>query len=116
MKLKSFDFPSASSMKPVVILILLVFMIFILVGGIYDIIERPKMTLEIYPSLQSQWLNESVLIAFFLIIGISGGFITFQSRRYAYRPREAKMFLMIGISMLIMAFLGCEIALLSKFF
>jgi ABC-type uncharacterized transport system permease subunit len=51
---------------------------------------------------------------FFLVIGIAGGLLAFRSTRYAYRPREARMFLLIGVTMLFIAFIGCELLLMKK--
>jgi ABC-type uncharacterized transport system permease subunit len=47
-------------------------------------------------------------------MGIAGGYLAYRSTRYAYRPREARMFLLIGLALLIVAFLGSEILLTLK--
>jgi ABC-type uncharacterized transport system permease subunit len=50
----------------------------------------------------------------FLVMGMVGGFLAFRSTRYTYRPREAKMFLLIGLALLVVSFLGTEIILSLK--
>ena len=122
-KLRRIKFPSISSIKPsnsIIVLTILAFLIFILGGGIYDIMEQPLSVLPTpgnpgyYPDIARQFLTESISFIFFLIIGISGGYISFRSTRYAYRPREAKMFLAIGVAMLVIAIIGSELALQTK--
>jgi len=121
-KLRETDFTSVS-LKPstsVIIIITIALSIFILGGGVYDIMEQPMAILPTpgnpgyYPDIAQQFLTESISFIFFLIIGISGGYISFISTRYAYRPREAKMFLAIGVLMLCVALIGSEVALLAK--
>ena len=67
-----------------------------------------------YPDIAHQFLTESILFMFFLVIGISGGYISFKSTRYTYRPREAKMFLAIGVLMMLISIIGSELALQAK--
>lgn len=122
-KLRKMKVPRISAIKPsnsIIILIILALSIFILGGGVYDIMEQPLAVLPTpgnpgyYPDIARQFLTESISFIFFLIIGISGGYIAFRSTRYAYRPREAQMFLAIGIIMLFMAIIGSELALQTK--
>lgn len=122
-KLRRIRFPSISSLKPsnsIIVLIILTLSIFILGGGVYDIMEQPLAVLPTpgnpgyYPDISRQFLTESISFILFLIIGISGGYISFRSTRYAYRPREAKMFLAIGVLMLFIAVIGSELALQTK--
>jgi hypothetical protein len=102
-------------------LLLIGLSIFILGGGIYDIMERPLTVLPtssnpivFYPGMSDQFLNESLIFMLFILMGISGGFLAFRSTRYAYRPRESQMFLLIGLALLIVAFVGTEIVLNLK--
>ena len=122
-KIKELRFPT-SSFKPSVSLIatiLIIVTIFILGGGVYDIMEKPISILPTpsspvfyYQGMSDQTLNESLIFILFLIMGVSGGYISFRSTRHVYRPREAKMFLAIGLTMMIVAFIGCETLLLWK--
>lgn len=106
--------------KSIIMLSIVTLIIFILGGGIYDIMEQPLAVLPTpgnpgyYPGITHQFLTESISFMFFLIIGISGGYISFRSIRYGYRPREAKMFLVIGVLMLFTAVIGSELALQTK--
>ena len=119
-KIKFPRFSSIKSLSSIIVLIILALSIFILGGGVYDIMEQPLAVLPTpgnpgyYPDIARQFLTESISFIFFLIIGISGGYISFRSTRYAYRPREAKMFLAIGVLMLVIAIVGSELALQTK--
>jgi len=113
----TFSRPSLS----LITLVLLTITVFILGGGVYDVLETPLAVLPTpgnpifyYPGLTEQLLNESIIFILFLIMGIAGGYLAYRSTRYAYRPREARMFLLIGLALMIVAFLGSEILLTLK--
>jgi len=123
-RIKEIRLPRMPSLKPLnaIILFLLVSMsIFILGGGVYDIMERPMSILPTpsqpvyyYQGMTDQTMTESLTFMFFLVIGVVGGYVSFRSTRHAYRPREAKMYLLIGVTMLVFAFLGCKALLMAK--
>ena len=79
---------------------------FFLAGGIYDLLEKPVSLLPrssergwtfIYPGgIGGQTLNESILSAILYLIGLSGFYMLFRSTRFAYRPRNAYILLIIG--------------------
>jgi hypothetical protein len=79
---------------------------FFLAGGIYDLLEKPVSLLPrasqqgwtfIYPGgLGGQTLNESLLSAILYLIGLLGLYMLFRSTRFAYRPRNAYILLIIG--------------------
>jgi hypothetical protein len=115
--LKEFRLSRVLQLQPstAVLLVLLIGLsIFILGGGVYDIMERPSHELFFYPGMSDQFLNESLIFMLFLVMGMSGGILAFRSTRYTYRPREAKMVLLIGFALLVVAFLGTEVILSLK--
>jgi hypothetical protein len=79
---------------------------FFLAGGIYDLLEKPVSLLPrasqqgwtfIYPGgLGGQTLNESILSAILYLIGLSGFYMLYRSTRFAYRPRNAYILMIIG--------------------
>ena len=79
---------------------------FFLAGGIYDLLEKPVSLLPrstsqgwtfIYPGgLGAQTLNESILSAILYLLGLSGFYMLYRSTRFAYRPRNAYILLIIG--------------------
>jgi hypothetical protein len=79
---------------------------FFLAGGIYDLLEKPVSLLPtsnqqwtfIYPGgLGNQTLNESLLSAILYLLGLSGFYMLYRSTRFAYRPRNAYILLIVGI-------------------
>jgi hypothetical protein len=77
---------------------------FILAGGVYDILERPISLLPtaggykvlIPGTLGQQTLNESLIAGFLYFLGLGGLYMLLRSTRYAYRPRNAYLLLIVG--------------------
>jgi hypothetical protein len=82
----------------------LMFVGFILAGGVYDILERPISILQtttgvsvvIRGTLGQQTLNESLMAGFLYMLGLGGLYMLLRSTRYAYRPRNAYLLLILG--------------------
>jgi len=103
-------------MKPsttVSAIVVLVFVGFILAGGIYDILEHPISLLPtatgysvlIKGTLGQQTLNESLIAGFLYMLGLAGLYMLLRSTRYAYRPRNAYLLLILGtITVLLVMF------------
>jgi hypothetical protein len=96
---------------------------FLLAGGIYDVLIKPIVAyfaaggqmLVFYPSLTEQFLLESVIIMVFYSMGFAGFLIAYRSTKYAYNPRTAYRFLLVGCVLLIIGLLLIENGLMSKF-
>ncbi len=104
--------------------IVLAVAIFLLGGGVYDILEQSSIPIAIfstsggagsfiflypYPSLNDQFIAESVFIMILYAIGIMGFLITYQSTKYAYKPRQAYIMLLAGLVFIILAYLLLEV-------
>jgi hypothetical protein len=97
----------AARRKPsttVLLIIVIGFVGFVLAGGIYDVLEHP-ITLLPTPSgysvlipgtLGQQTLNESLIIGFLYMFGLGGLYMLLRSTRFAYRPRNAYLLLILG--------------------
>ncbi len=105
--LRIFSIPTARRMKPsttVLLIGVILFVGFILAGGVYDIMERPISLLPtptgysvvIKGTLGQQTLNESMIAAFLYMLGLGGLYMLLRSTRYAYRPRNAYLLLILG--------------------
>jgi len=96
--------------------------IFLLGGGLYDLLEKPLFAIFIqerfigvYPySLNEQLLAESIFVMLVYAMAAGGFLLTYQSTKYAYRPRQAFMFLLIGIVFIIVAYIAVEYAFLAR--
>ena len=95
--------------------------IFLLGGGIYNILVQPQPVgyygrmLFFYPALTEQFLVGSILIMIFGAIGFTGFLIAYRSTKYAYNPRQAYRFLLVGAVLLVLGYVLIEYGLISKF-
>lgn len=126
-KIRFFYAPRLRVLKPplsVIIIALVTVTVFLLGGGVFDFVEKnipmivpgsgEQWTFFIRYSLTGQTLIESLFSMIFYSIGIAGFYLVFRSTRYAYRRRHAWIVLSVGIGMVIMAFIGCEMLLNLK--
>lgn len=97
--------------------------IFLLGGGIYDILEKPLLAIiqsggsivVYYPySLNEQFLVESIIIMIAYAIGTVGLILTYQSTKYVYRPRQAFILLLVGCVLIIISYIFTENSLLAR--
>ena len=119
--------PRLRILKPplfIIIIALVTVTVFLLGGGVFDVVEKNIPTIVPGPNqqwtffvrynLSGQTLTESVFSMIFYAIGIAGFYLMFRSTRYTYRRRQAWIFLSVGICMGILAFIGCETLLNLK--
>jgi hypothetical protein len=104
-----------------VAIILIMFTIFLLAGGVYDLMENPIRVLPTpsnpvfwFTGMSDQTLNESAYFMVFLAIGICGGYIVYRSSSLVYRQREVRMLLIIGVTMMVIATICCEVVMMWK--
>jgi hypothetical protein len=90
-------------------------MILLLGGGVYDIIENPPTLfpgqtswLFYYPSLHDQTITGSLIVMIVYTIGFAGLLLTYQSTKYAYRPRQAYILLLTGLPIILITYFYCE--------
>lgn len=96
--------------------------IFLLGGGIYNIVERPVpigvrggRIITFYPyGINEQLLGESILVMILYGLGAVGLILTYQSTKFAYRPRQAYMLLLIGVSLVAISYIFIELSLRQK--
>jgi len=96
--------------------------IFFLGGGIYDLLEQPAFAVfiqgrmyPVYPySLSEQLLGESMFVMILYGLGTAGLLVTYQSTKYAYRPRQAFMLLLMGALLMIIAYIFVEYAFIAR--
>jgi hypothetical protein len=106
----------------VVAIIVAGFSIFLLGGGIYDILEQPLLGIPMgtrilffYPgSLSEQTILDSMFAMFSYLFGAVGIFAMYQSTKYAYRPRQAFMFLLVGALFFLLAYFLMENLIYAK--
>jgi hypothetical protein len=98
--------------------------IFLLGGGIYDLLIKPIVAIvasggriiTFYPfGLSEQFLLESIVIMIFYALGVAGFLIAYRSTKYVYNPRQAYRFLLVGCALLLIAFILVEQRLIARF-
>ena len=105
----------------IVSIIVIVSAVFLFSGGLYTIIVRPLPAVYygqrfyfIYPELGQQFISDTVISAMLYAIGFIGILAIYQSTKYAYKPRQAYMMLVIGLALLLMAYIFLEDSILIK--
>ena len=97
--------------------------VFLLGGGVYDLLEKPLVAvvqtggriIVFYPyAINEQLLLESIVVMTGYAIGVVGFLLTYQSTKYAYRPRQAYMLLLVGCVLIITAYIFIERSLLAR--
>ncbi len=112
-----------SSIRPssfTITLIVIAYAIFLFGGGLFTIVVPifpPYINnnfLFIYPELASQFISDTVIAATLYVMGFTGLLALYQSTKYAYKPRQAYMTAIIGVSLLFIAYIFLESILLIK--
>jgi hypothetical protein len=95
--------------------------VFLFGGGLYTIILQPLPSAYVngrfyflYPNLSDQFISDTVIAAMLYVIGFIGILAIYQSTKYAYKPRQAYMMLVIGLALLLMAYIFLEDSILIK--
>ena len=112
-----------SSFRPssfTITLIVIAYAIFLFGGGLFTIVVPifpPYINnnfLFIYPELASQFISDTIIAATLYVMGFAGLLALYQSTKYAYKPRQAYMTAIIGVSLLLMAYIFLESILVIK--
>jgi hypothetical protein len=111
-------FSRISTMKPSSVLITIVVLgvaIFLFAGGVYDIINQPLPAVYynsrfyfLYPSLSEQFVFDTVVSGILYVLGFVGLLAIYQSSKHAYNQRQAYMTMIIGATLLLIAYLFIE--------
>jgi hypothetical protein len=117
-------FSRLSTTKPsslVISIIVIAYAIFLFGGGLYTIISSPlpafytgRGFIFLYPELGRQFIADTVISVMLYAIGFAGLLAIYQSTKYAYKPRQAYMMLVIGVALLLLAYIFLEDAILIK--
>jgi len=94
---------------------------FLFGGGLYDIIMRPipayytsSSFMFLYPLLSEQFITDSIVATILYSFGVIGLILIYQSTKYAYKPRQAYMTFLVGIVVLLLAYIYLEAAIRIK--
>jgi hypothetical protein len=111
-------FRKISTAKPsafVISIIVIASAVFLFGGGLYTIIEKPLPSAYVngrfyflYPNLGEQFISDTVISVMLYAIGFIGLLAIYQSTKYVYKPRQAYMMLIIGVTLLLLAYIFLE--------
>ena len=117
-------FSRLSTTKPsslVISIVVIAYAVFLFGGGLYTIISSPlpafytgRGFIFLYPELGRQFIADTVIAVMLYAIGFAGLLAIYQSTKYAYKPRQAYMMLVIGVALLLLAYIFLEDAILIK--
>jgi len=90
--------------------------LFFMGGGVYDLLVKPIVAyispsgevLAFYPALNDQFILGSLIVMIIYALGVTGFLIAYRSTKYAYNPRQAYRFLLIGCAMILIAYFFVE--------
>jgi NO-binding membrane sensor protein with MHYT domain len=104
-------------------LITLAFAVFLFGGGLWAIINyatiQPAVYAQgkfyfLYPGLGNQFVSDTVIAVALYAMGFIGLLAIYQSTKYVYKPRQAYMTLIVGVTLLLLAYLFLENAIYIK--
>jgi hypothetical protein len=104
--------------------VLIAFSVFLLGGGIYNVLEKPLVAIVLSGgrplfympgSLNQQLIAESIYIMILYTISILGFLFVYRSTKYVYKPRQAFMLLLLGSIFVIVAYIAIETLFLARF-
>jgi hypothetical protein len=95
--------------------------IFLLGGGLYDLTVKPFPAIYsggrfilVDPRLSEQFITDSVVAIILYSIGVVGLLAIYQSTKYAYKPRQAYMMFIVGVVLVLLAYIFLEAAIQEK--
>ncbi len=111
-------FNRISTMKPSTLIVSIVVVgatVLLLSGIVYDIVNKPLPAVYynnkfyfLYPSLSEQFTFDTVVSGILYALGFVGLLSIYQSSKHAYSPRQAYMTLIVGATLLLLAYLFLE--------
>jgi hypothetical protein len=70
--------------------------------------------LFLYPQLSEQFISDSIVAMTVYGLGIIGLLVIYQSTKYVYKPRQAYMMMIVGIVLLLLAYIFLEASIQIK--
>lgn len=102
-------------------IVVLAFATFLLGGGLLTAITQPPISLYVngrfyflYPSMDSQLGSDTIFSGMLYGVGLIGLLLMYRSTKNAYKPRQAYMTLIVGVSLIVLAYIFLETSVLYK--
>jgi len=95
--------------------------VFLFAGGLYTLIIKPATAYLgstqiyfLYPSISGQFVSDTIIACILYAFGFAGLLAIYQSTKSAYKPRQAYMLLIIGVTFLLLSYIFLEGAINFK--
>jgi len=105
----------------IVTVVIIAYAIFLFGGGLYTLINQPILVyptgssiIFLYPNLSMQFGGDTIITVILYSLGFLGMLSIYQSAKNAYKPKQAYMLLLVGISLLLISYLFLESAINFK--
>ena len=102
-------------------LVAIAFATFLYGGGLLTIIDQPPISIYtgetfyfLYPALDGQFVMDTVFSIILYAIGLAGLLFVYRSTKSAFKPRQAYMGLIIGVTLVLLAYIFLEGSILTK--
>ena len=103
----------------------LAYAVFMLGGGLYTLIgpdaaaHQPSAYVNgrfyfLYPDISHQFISDTIISVILYALGFVGLLAIYQSSKSAYKPRQAYMLLVVGVTFLLLSYLFLEGSILFK--
>ncbi len=99
----------------------LAYVIFLFGGGLFTLINHPLPSAYVnnrffflYPDISSQFIADTIISIALYAMGFLGLLAIYQSTKSAYKPRQAYMLLVIGVTFLLLSYAFLEGSILFK--
>jgi hypothetical protein len=95
--------------------------IFLFGGGLYTLINQPIPAyptqsgyMFLYPDLSEQFGADTIVSVFLYTLGFAGLLTIYRSAKSTSNPRQAYMMLIVGVTLLLLAYIFLESAIITK--
>jgi hypothetical protein len=97
--------------------------IFLFGGGLFALINwktiQPSGYISgqfffLYPGVSGQFISDTIITVILYALGFIGLLAIYQSSKSAYKPRQAYMMLVVGVALLLLAYIFLEASILFK--
>jgi len=102
-------------------IVCLAYAIFIFGGGLFTLISKPLPSAYVngifyflYPDISSQFISDTAISVILYALGFVGMIMIYQSTKNAYKPRQAYMMLVIGVTFILLSYAFLEGAISFK--
>ena len=107
----------------IVTLVGLSYAIFLFGGGLFALINHPITSFYnsntgqfffLYPDISNQFIADTIIASILYALGFVGLLAIYQSSKSAYKPRQAYMLLVVGVTFMLLAYVFLEGSVIFK--